>query len=341
MRLPVTRTQVLGYRRTVSALDGRLAPGPSSVRRAAAAGLKDSVPRAAVLSLHARLDGVGPRAWAEPPLVQVWGPGYAVHAVARDDVAVFTLGRLPRDATGLERAVDMADRLVDALGEDELDYADAARPLGVHPNALRYAAPTGRILLRWDGAHRPTVRAAPAPDVDPADARRELLRRYLHVLGPGTAEGYASWAGVRPSEARATFGELAEELVAVGTPAGDAWALASDEDALRAGAASPQGPGARLLPSGDTYTLLQGADRELLVPDADRRALLWTPRVWPGAVLLGGEVVGTWRRAEHRVVVEAWSPLDGDARDAVEREAAALPLDLGRPTTVTWAGPSA
>jgi len=334
--LPVTRAQVLGFRRAVSALDARLAPGPASVRRAAAAGLKDSVPRAAVLSLHARVDGVGPRAWDEPPLVQVWGPGFAAYAVADDDVAVFTLGRLPSDARGRRRALDTADRLVGVLGDDELDYADAARPLGLHPNALRYAAPTGRVLIRWDGARRPTVRAAPAPDADPADARRELLRRYLHVLGPGTAEGYAAWAGVRPPAAQAVFEALADELLAVTTPVGEAWALASDEDALRTGDRGPRPQGARLLPSGDTYTLLQGRDRALLVPDVGRRAQLWTPRVWPGAVLLDGEVAGTWRRAEHRVVVEAWRTLDARERDAVELEAATLPLGLGRPTAVVW-----
>ncbi|MGC5168886.1 DNA glycosylase AlkZ-like family protein [Luteimicrobium sp. DT211] len=334
--LSVTRAQVLGHRRSVSALDEQLPAGPASVRRAATAGLKDSVPRAAVLSLHARVEGVGPRASAEPPLVQVWGPGQAAYAVAREDLAVFTLGRLPDDPDGLARAVDTAERLAGVLGDDELDYADAARPLGVHPNALRYAAPTGRVLLRWDGAHRPTVRAAPPPDVDAAAARRELVRRYLHVLGPGTVEGYAAWAGVRPSAARSIFGALDDELIAVRTPVGDARALAADEDTLRAAVVDPAPRVARLLPCGDTYTLLQGVDRELLVPSVDRRGLLWTPRVWPGAVLVGGEVVGTWRRAAHRVVVEAWRSLDGPGREAVERAAAALPLDLGRPTTVAW-----
>ena len=75
------------------------------------------------------------------------------------------------------------------------------------------------------------------------------------------------------------------------TPIGDAWILTRDEPAFRA---APSGlrPPARLLPSGDAYFLLQGADRELLVADADRRRALWTPRVWPGGLLVEGEVVG-------------------------------------------------
>ncbi len=131
--------------------------------------------------------------------------------------------------------------------------------------------------------------------------------------------------------------EAAGELAPVRTPVGDAWVLAADEPALRA-AAGPAAP-ARLLPSGDTYYLLHGADRALLVPEAGRRALLWTPRVWPGALLLGGEPAGTWRRSDATLRVHAWRPLLPAEREAVEAEAAALPLPgaEGR-IRVEWAG---
>jgi hypothetical protein len=139
--------------------------------------------------------------------------------------------------------------------------------------------------------------------------------------------------------ARAAFEGLAGSLIPVGTPIGDGWLLASDEDALReAAAGQATGAGvARLLPSGDTYFLLWGADRALLVPDPKRRDELWTPRVWPGAVLLGGEIVGVWRRAEADVAIEPWRLLSAVERDAVEAEAASLPLGLTRPIRTRWA----
>ncbi len=94
---------------------------------------------------------------------------------------------------------------------------------------------------------------------------------------------------------------------------------------------------ARLLPSGDAYFLLDGAERELLVPQANRRARLWTSRVWPGAILVGGEVCGTWRRATHIVRIDAWTRLPRAARDAVEDEARALPLPgVDREIDVAW-----
>jgi hypothetical protein len=82
----------------------------------------------------------------------------------------------------------------------------------------------------------------------------------------------------------------------------------------------------RLLPSGDTFFLLHGADRELVVPDTNLRPLLWTSRVWPGAVLVGGAIVGTWRRADADITITAWRRLTRKERDALEAEAESLPL---------------
>jgi len=121
----------------------------------------------------------------------------------------------------------------------------------------------------------------------------------------------------------------------VRTPIGDAWILADDETEFRA----PPGPAAaaRLLPSGDTYYLLWGADREFLVPDARRRAALWTSRVWPGALLMNGEIVGVWRRAEGDVSIESWRRISSSERETVEAEATSLPLPaLNGPITVHW-----
>jgi hypothetical protein len=132
------------------------------------------------------------------------------------------------------------------------------------------------------------------------------------------------WAGVKPYRALEIFESLGESLLSVVTPIGDGFILSSDEADIRStpGAPAP----ARLLPSGDAFYLLQGADRELLVTDPTRRTELWTSRVWPGAVMVAGEIVGIWRRSLHKVDIETWQPLSNDARDAVESEAMSLPI---------------
>lgn len=334
MTLDLSRDQILSYRRRVSAMEERLPHSVASLERVAAAGLQDSMPRAALLSIHARVSATMPDTWREPPLVQVWGPRFSAFVIAESDLAVFTLGRLPAEPKALRRAVETADRLEEALDGMRMDVRDAARKTGMHPNALRYASPTGRFLIHWDGARQPLIWSRSAPDVDPFQARLELARRYLHALGPAARHSFASWAGMGPKLANETFDALAEELIPVGTPIGEATILASDAHLF-----GPNEPAhaTRLLPSGDSYYLLQGADRELLVPDRARRDQLWTSRVWPGAVVHHGEIVGTWRRSQNKVTIEPWEQLGRASREVIEKETTDLPIPgTSRSITVSW-----
>jgi hypothetical protein len=107
---------------------------------------------------------------------------------------------------------------------------------------------------------------------------------------------------------------------------GDAWILADDEAEFRQPSSLKAAAPVRFLPSGDAYYLLWDADREILVSDAKRRAELWTTRVWPGALLAKGEIAGVWRRSANQVAIDAWRRLSPAEWEAVEAEAAALPL---------------
>jgi hypothetical protein len=321
--LSLTRQQILAFRRRVGALDERLPPGAASLRTAACAGLQDSMPRAALLSIHARVSGTEPATWEDPSLVQIWGPRFSAYVVAADDVAPFTLGRLDEPASSRRKADEIADRMEVFLDGRRMPDRELMEGIGIG-NAIRYAAPTGRFLIRWEGARAPTIWAVPQPEVDPTEARAELARRYLHVFGPTGGERFAGWAGIGDASGVAAFDDLAGELTPVRTPIGDRWILSSDESTYRAKPGPPVP--ARLLPSGDTYYLLWGVDRELLVPDAALRAELWTSRVWPGALLVGGEIAGTWRRSNEKVSIQPWRQLTPKEIDAVEVEAASLPL---------------
>ena len=79
---------------------------------------------------------------------------------------------------------------------------------------------------------------------------------------------------------------------------------------------------ARLLPSGDGIPVpdkLPSASCWCRARISAKR--LWTSRVWPGALLVDGEIRGTWRRSQHTVRVEPWGRLSLKAREAVEVEA--------------------
>jgi hypothetical protein len=121
------------------------------------------------------------------------------------------------------------------------------------------------------------------------------------------------------------------------------WLLADDRDVV---GAAPAGTieGVRLLPPGDPF--LQSPDREVLVPDPTHRRRLWRSRHAPGALLIDGEVVGTWRarRKPSRVdvAVEPFHPLTSDAHTAIDDAAQALALvwDTERATVAISVPPS-
>jgi hypothetical protein len=334
--LKLTRQQILAFRQRTGELNERLPAGKRSLRRAAWAGLQDSMPRAALLSIHARVEGATHTAWEDPSLVQVWGPRYQVYVVAAPDLPLFTLARLPETGRLRDRAEQTAVRLEAALDGERMRDRDAVKRMPGHPYSLRYATLTGRVAIRWEGARAPHVWMVPAPKITVQKARNELARRYLHVYGPSHAVAFGKWAGIGAKEAVQTFADLIGELIPVKTPSGDAHLLAADEEAMRAPPASAAP--VRLLPSGDSYWLHTTSDeRALLVPDAKQRGELWTPRVWPGAVLVDGEIVGTWRRAKRVLTIETWKKLSAAARDAVVAEADALPLpDPGEGMAVHW-----
>ena len=330
--LKVTRAQLLAFRRRVGLLDERLPRSARTLRLAGWAGLQDSMPRAALLSLHARLDGIGPDALDDASLAQLWGPRFNTYVVPKRDFALFSVGRLFDDPKAQARSERIAALVRSRLGEARRTDREVAAELGA---GIRYSGPSGTIAIRWEGARAPLVWAVPAPSVSAVDACRELARRHLRVFGPTSAASFARWAGISRRAASKTYVSLEPELLPVRTPLGEEWLLAADEAELRAD--SPPPAAARLLPSGDSFWLLDGAERDLLVPKPELRDRLWTPRVWPGALLVDGEIRGTWRRAKHTMQVETWTRLSRAAREAVAAEAASLPLPgVDRDVEIAW-----
>src|SRR5215211_1462500 len=127
--LELTRSQILAFRRRAAALDERLLRGRRALQRAAWAGLQDSMPRAALLSIYARMAGTEPSSWEDPSLVQVWGPRFSTYVIAKRDLAVFTLGRLPDGSGQRKRIQDIAARLGSALAGRRMLQSTAAREM--------------------------------------------------------------------------------------------------------------------------------------------------------------------------------------------------------------------
>ncbi|HYN70510.1 MAG TPA: crosslink repair DNA glycosylase YcaQ family protein [Candidatus Eisenbacteria bacterium] len=331
----MSRDQVLRYRARVSHLDRKLPAG--SFAKAAWGGLQDSVPRAGVISLHARVEGTQPDSWEDPSLVQIWFRGGADYLVPRGDAGIFTLGSSPRDqgrAAALDRLADDIHRVADGR---TLMVAEVASALGhERPLQVRESALTGRVHIRWDASNIWLI-PVERPEIDVEDARRELARRFLHWFGPATRQSLARWTGVQPRDAIATWKSIEPELIPVeiqGRPGDARFMLAADIEALER--AEPIS-GVRLLPFDDAFTKLDDAlllrDEALrakVLPRGDSRGFI------PGAVLVDGEIVGAWQRQQRKVRIHPFGMLPARVRDEVEREALAFPIAATSPASVGW-----
>jgi hypothetical protein len=154
---------------------------------------------------------------------------------------------------------------------------------------------------------------------DAVPERLDVVRGYLRLCGPGTPKEVATYLDASLADVTARWPEDAVEVSVDGERR---WALAADVDRLSAGPA----PTTRLLGPFDLY--LQGRDRSLLVADPARAKSLWPTLGRPGAVLVDGEVAGTWRprKAGKRlgVLVDLWQPVLPPVRAAIREQAERL-----------------
>jgi uncharacterized protein YcaQ len=192
----------------------------------------------------------------------------------------------------------------------------------------RGAEPTLVRVERWLG---------PLPAVEEAEARRELLRRYLNAFGPATLRDFSQWAGLAAPEARAAWDGLAGERVAVSVDGRTASLLRRDLRALAT--AEPAGDAVRLLPTFDAYLL--GHSRKDHLVSAAHYGRVFRKAGWISAVVLrGGVVIGVWsqeeRRGRIRLEVRPFQALSRRVRESIEGEAARLAGFLGAPIEVGY-----
>lgn len=163
----------------------------------------------------------------------------------------------------------------------------------------------------------------PLPQVDPNQARIELVRHYLHCYGPSNVKHFAAWAGVAPSQAERAWRLLEPELCEVNFDGRPAWLLLAD---LARFQAPPPGKGVRFLPPYDPY--LQLRDRATLIPDQALHRRLWLLSGNPGVILVDGQCVAIWRPQKKgqllKIAVDPFNPFSQEIRLQAEAEAATL-----------------
>ena len=332
-RVNVPVEQVLAFRARASHLDAKLAAG--SYAQATHAGLQDSVPRAGLIGLHARMEGVQPSDWDHPSLCQIWFRGGADYIIPRTDIAPFTLGTLPRDPVKRVAIEHSADRVVEFLAGRELKTREVNQGVGFPDHmAIRQTSRSGRVLIRWNAS---TIFAyeCERPDVDEEDARLELCRRFLRWFGPQTVDHFQWWTGVEAKDAAITWGKLRRELVLMEFAGESRMLLEADIELMRS--AEPLS-GVRLIQNDDPWLKL---DRTLHVPDKSLHDWLFPTSsksrgYAPNAVIVDGTIAGVWQRQQRKVTIHPWRSLSRNAQAAIEQEALSFPIRSKAAATVSW-----
>ncbi|MGW0914101.1 winged helix DNA-binding domain-containing protein [Streptomyces sp. NPDC002784] len=189
------------------------------------------------------------------------------------------------------------------------------RVLGIEGKVVR-----GRPLGSWTSTQFRWAPAPEHPELDPAGAQAELLRRWLAVCGPATEADLKWWTGWRVTEVRRALAAIGAE--AVGLDEGTGYVVAGDAGPV----AEPGRPWAALLPGLDP-TAMGWQGRDWYLAPSLRGALFDRsgnvgPTVW-----WDGRVVGGWAQRPDGEIV--WRLLDSsgvgrEAETAISAEAERL-----------------
>lgn len=353
MALDVDRRQVLAYRMFAHGLlRDTDAPGELGVLDL---GVQDTNVNSARLAMATRLPGDHDDPLMDPSFTLLWSFRGAPHlhrtgdlpGLARalwpvsdtDATARLAAERAPLKAAGIggreaftTAAEAMRAEVTGPMTKGEVSTAVTARLAEAYSYRCRSCKAThvyGGLFqlvglfagVRLVPDRSPTTLAplADQPSLPPASTGAgALIRAYLRLHGPATLAEAAGYLGTNQSGIR---GAWPDGLVEVRLDGRGAWIPEEGVEALRT--ASPDADVVRLLPPSDPY--LQARDRDLLVPDRARQKAVWRILGNPGAVLIGGEIVGVWRvRAAAKARLEITvRPFDDAAtsRAAIEAEA--------------------
>jgi hypothetical protein len=188
--------------------------------------------------------------------------------------------------------------------------------------------PTFTLLDEW----------LPAVDrLSDDEAIARLARRYFTGHGPATVADFAWWAGCPLGIARTGVEAVAEELAHV--VVGERTYIYSANEPDSAISSAAPGRAALLLPGFDEY-LLGYRDRSLVLADEHaERVVPGGNGIFQPTVVVGGRIVGTWRRPIVRgtvaLSVETFAPVPESANRSIETAAKRYARFVGAPFEVT------
>jgi hypothetical protein len=228
---------------------------------------------------------------------------------------------------------DVSSELSRRLDEPFLRFCRACNATHTYEQPFRLAAVQAGLELE-PGTSPPVLRRLPRLRPAPYTHRGgeakpafDVIRGYLRFFGPAPVNAVAAFLDMPVAEVKANLPDDVVEVDIRGVAGkGPRFVLGGDLEKLTGAAKRSDRGVVRLVGSHDPY--LQLRDRDVLVPDRSRHKQLWPTLGRPGAVLVDGEVAGLWRPRTSgqklSIQLDAWSPIKGRTKTAVDEEAARL-----------------
>jgi hypothetical protein len=211
---------------------------------------------------------------------------------------------------------EVSGRLAEVMPKPYLRFCRVCDATHLYEMPFRLAAVRAGLELQPDTSPPILQRISGFKKASSAGDRFDLIRNYLRLLGPATPKHVAEYLDAPLKEVKKRWPQDVVE-VKVGNEVRSI--LAADEAALESAAPKVT----RLL--GPFDLLLQGRDRPTIVPDAARAKELWPVIGRPGAVLIDGELAGSWRPRKSgnafTVAVRPWRKMPAAARKSITEQA--------------------
>lgn len=204
------------------------------------------------------------------------------------------------------------------------------------PDGLfRAAGRQGQIVLGPEEQRATMLYPTPDHRQEKVDhPRLELLNAYFRVNGPTRRTQFRDWMESSTEATADLWNELGDELIRVQV---DNRRYDLPEALVDEVRKAPRPDGVVLVPPNDPY--LRQVDRTLLVADSKRRQQVWRALSGPGALLVDGEVGGTWRyrRSNHELTISPFESLGLAQRTKAENSAHLIARATDDdPPKVTW-----
>ena len=298
-------------------------------------GIQAQVMSAAELALCTRVEGLSAEdiksaIWQDRTLVKTWAMRATLHVLATCDLPLYAAALNFRDfrnwpahfaSYGLSPAQHVAFLSAvpqvagrEPMTREQLAIALEKRTGIAHLRDLilssSWGTPLKQSAIRGDlcfgpkqGQNvtfvNPRAWIDEWPSIEPEQAVREIIRRYLRAYGPATAEDFARWCwdGGGKSEARQIFQSMKDELEEVDVEGWRAVALRTTIEPMQR---LEPAETIHLLPLFDAYTIGTPREREQLF-DGIYKRLIFRPQGWISAVILvNGSIQGVWQYTTQR-----------------------------------------